>query len=76
MRDGTRAQGANLIFTVDVPIPMLDRIEDYLAVRAIEIDGYPERATVADQGLSLLLCAGKKAIRQARKSKKSKTDVK
>lgn len=59
-----------MIFEVDVPIPMLDRIEDYLAVRAIEIDGHIERATVADQGLSLLLCAGKKAIRQAKAAKR------
>lgn len=65
-----------MLFEVDVPIPMLDRIEDYLAVRTIEIDGYPERATVADEALSIVFCAGKKAMRQAQKSKKSKTDVK
>lgn len=65
-----------MIFPVDIPIPMLDRIEDYLAVRAIEIDGHIERATVADQGLSLLLCAGRKAIRQAKNSKSSNRNVK
>ena len=56
----------------DITLPMLDRIEDRLAMRTMEIDGYPERATVADQGLSLLLCAGRKAIRDE-KRKKSKT---
>lgn len=65
-----------MIFTVDVPIPMLDRIEDYLAMRAIEIDGYPARVTVADHVLSLVFNAGKKAIRQAKKSKNSNSDVK
>jgi hypothetical protein len=60
-----------MIIQLDITVPMLDRIEDYLAVRSIEIDGYPERATVADQGLSLLLCAGRKAIRDE-KRKKSK----
>jgi hypothetical protein len=54
---------------IDITIAMLDRIEDYLAMRALEIDGYPERATVADQGLSLLLCAGRKAIRDERRKK-------
>lgn len=58
-----------MIFPVDIPIPMLDRMEDYLAVRTIEIDGCPGRVTVADHALSLLLCAGKKAIREAKKSK-------
>ena len=56
---------------LDITRVMVDRIEDYLAVRTLEIDGYPERATVADQGLSLLLCAGRKAIRDE-KRKKSK----
>lgn len=65
-----------MIFPVDIPIPMLDRIEDYLAVRALEIDGYPERATVADQALSLLLCEGKKAMRETKKSKSSRRSVK
>lgn len=65
-----------MIFPVDIPIPMLDRIEDYLAVRAIEIDGYPDWATVADEALSIVFCAGKKAIRQAKKSKNSNSDVK
>ena len=60
---------------LDITVPMLDRIEDYLAVRAIEIDGHVERATVADQGLSLLLCAGRKAIREE-KRKKSKISKK
>ena len=60
-----------MTITLDITRVMVDRIEDYLAVRAIEIDGYPERATVADQGLSLLLCAGRKAIRDE-KRKKSK----
>lgn len=54
---------------VDIPVTMLYHISDYLAVRTLEIDCYPERTTVADQALSLLLCAGKKAIREARKSK-------
>ena len=54
---------------LDITIPMLDRIEDYLAMRAIEIDGYPERATVADQGLSMILCAAKKAIREEKREK-------
>ena len=57
---------------LDITRVMVDRIEDYLAVRTLEIDGYPERATVADQGLSLILCAGRKAIRDE-KRKKSKT---
>lgn len=65
-----------MIFPVDIPVSMLDRIEDYLAVRAIEIDGHIERATVADQALSLLHCAGKKAIREAKKSKSSNRNVK
>jgi len=61
-----------MIIELDITRVMLDRIEDYLAVRTLEIDGYPERATVADQGLSLILCAGRKAIRDE-KRKKSKT---
>jgi hypothetical protein len=60
-----------MIITLDITRVMLDRIEDYLAMRAIEIDGHVERATVADQGLSLILCAGRKAIRDE-KRKKSK----
>ena len=58
-----------MIITLDITRVMLDRIEDYLAVRTLEIDGYPERSTVADQGLSLLLCAGRKAIRDERRKK-------
>ena len=61
-----------MIITLDITRVMLDRIEDYLAMRAIEIDGHVERATVADQGLSLILCAGRKAIRDERR-KKSKS---
>jgi hypothetical protein len=58
-----------MIIELDITRVMLDRIEDYLAVRMLEIDGYPERATVADQGLSLLLCAGRKAIRDEKRKK-------
>lgn len=58
-----------MTFTVDIPVPMLDRIEDYLAMRALEIDGYPERVTVADEALSIVFCAGKKAMREEKRAK-------
>lgn len=59
---------------LDITRVMVDRIEAHLNQRALEIDGHVERATVADQGLSLILCAARKAIRAERleKSKNSK----
>lgn len=46
---------------LDVPKTMIRDIEEHLCERAIEIDGHIERSTLADQALSRMLAAARKA---------------
>jgi hypothetical protein len=46
---------------LDIPLVMLGRLEAHLVQRAIEIDGYIERSTIADQILSRVLSGARKA---------------